>query len=52
MRTTASPRTAINILSRIQKNTAHIGDRIVNDTRKTTQEQLDLYDALNLPKPA
>ena len=48
----ASPRTALDLLARIQKHTAHIGDRTFNGTSKTTQEQLDLFDALNLPKPA
>ena len=47
----ASPRTALNLLSRIQKHTAHIGDHTFNTTSKTTPEQLDLFDALNLPRP-
>ncbi len=46
-----SPRTALDLLARIQKHTAHIGDRSFNGTSKTTQEQLDLFDALSLPKP-
>ena len=48
----ASPRTALNLLSRIQRHTAHIGDHTFNTTNKTTSEQLDLFDALNLPRPA
>ena len=48
----ASPRTALNLLSRIHKHTAHIGDHTFNTTSKTTPEQLDLFDALNLPRPA
>ncbi len=48
----ASPRTALDLLARIQKHTAHIGDRTFNGTSKTTQEQLDLFDTLSLPKPA
>ncbi|WP_127904442.1 IS1634 family transposase [Solirhodobacter olei] len=48
----ASPRTALDLLARIQKHTAHIGNRTFNGTSNTTQEQLDLFDALNLPKPA
>ena len=48
----ASPRTALDLLARIQKHTAHIGDRTFNGTSKTTPEQLDLFDALSLPKPA
>jgi transposase len=47
-----SPRTALDLLARIQKHTAHIGDRTFNGTSKTTQEQLDLFDTLSLPKPA
>jgi len=48
----ASPRTALDLLARIQKHTAHIGDRTFNGTSKTTPEQLNLFDALSLPKPA
>jgi len=48
----ASPRTALDLLGRIQKHTAHIGERIFNGTSKTTPEQLDLFDALSLPRPA
>ena len=48
----ASPRTALDPLARIQKHTAHIGDRTFNGTSKTTPEQLDLFEALSLPKPA
>ena len=48
----ASPRTALNLLSRIHKHTAHIGDHTFNTTSKTTPEQLDLFYALNLPRPA
>jgi hypothetical protein len=48
----ASPRTALDMLARIQKHTAHIGERTFNGTSRTTQEQLDLFDAMSLPKPA
>ena len=48
----ASPRTALDLLARIQKHTAHIGDRTLNGTSKTTQEQLDLFEAMGLKKPA
>src|SRR6056297_164352 len=48
----ASPRTALDLLARIQKHTAHIGHRTGNGTSKTTPEQLDLFEALSLPKPA
>ena len=46
-----SPRTALDLLARIQKHTAHIGDRTFNGTSTTTTEQLNLFDALSLPKP-
>jgi transposase len=48
----ASPRTALDMLARIQKHTAHIGERTFNGISKTTPEQLDLFDAMSLPKPA
>ncbi|MEP2984088.1 MAG: IS1634 family transposase [Sulfitobacter sp.] len=48
----ASPRTSLDLLARIQKHTAHIGGRTFNGTSKTTPEQLDLFEVLNLPKPA
>ena len=48
----ASPRTALDLLARIQKHTAHIGPRTFNGTSTTTPEQLDLFDALSLHKPA
>ena len=48
----ASPRTALDLLARIQKHTAHIGERTFNSTSKTTPEQLELFDALSLPRPA
>ncbi|ULB09171.1 IS1634 family transposase [Cereibacter azotoformans] len=48
----ASPRTALDMLARIQKHTAHIGSRTLNGTTRTTPEQLDLFEALSLPKPA
>jgi len=48
----ASPRTALSLLARIQKHTAHAGQRSFHGLSKTTPEQLDLFNALNLPKPA
>jgi hypothetical protein len=48
----ASPRSALSLLARIQKHTAHAGTRSFHCVSKTTAEQLDLFDALNLPKPA
>ena len=48
----ASPRTALDLLARIQKHTAHAGKRSFQGLSKNTPEQLDLFDALSLPKPA
>ena len=48
----ASPRTALDLLARIQKHTAHIGERTFKGISRTQPEQLDLFDALSLPKPA
>lgn len=48
----ASPRTALDLLARIQKHTAHAGNRSLHGISKTTPEQLDLFEAMNLPKPA
>ena len=48
----ASPRPALDLLARIQKHAAHIGGRSFNGTSKTTPEQLDLFDAPRLPRPA
>ena len=48
----ASPRTALELLARIQTHTAHIGPRTFNGTSTATPAQLNLFDALSLPKPA
>ena len=48
----ASPRAALDLLARIQKHTAYIGDRTFNGTSNVTPEQLDLFESLNLSKPA
>ncbi len=48
----ASPRTALDLLARIQKHTAHAGTRTLQGISRTTPEQLELFDALSLPKPA
>jgi transposase len=47
----ASPRSALSLLARIQKHTAHAGKRSFHGLSKSTPEQLELFDALNLPKP-
>ena len=48
----ASPRTALDLLARIQRHRARVGDRTIDGISTTTPEQLELFDALNLPKPA
>ena len=48
----ASPQVALDILSRIQKHTAYAGSRSFRGISNTTPEQLDLFETLNLPKPA
>ena len=49
---TASPRTALDLLARIQRHQARIGERTLGGLSTTTPEQLELFDTLNLPKPA
>jgi transposase len=46
----ASPKTALQTLSRIQRNTTHIGDRTFKGYSKTNTTQLELFDALSLPR--
>jgi hypothetical protein len=48
----ASPTTALERLRRIQAHKATIGDRAFTGLSKTTPEQLDLFDALNVKRPA
>jgi transposase len=48
----ASPRTALDLLARIQRHQARIGERTVGGLSTTTPEQLELFDTLSLPKPA
>jgi hypothetical protein len=48
----ASPRTALDLLARIQRHQAKVGDRTADGLSTTTPEQLELFDALSLPKPA
>ena len=48
----ASPRTALDLLARIQRHQAKIGDRSVEGVSTATSEQLELFDTLNLPEPA
>jgi hypothetical protein len=48
----ASPRTALDMLARIQRHHARIADRKLEGVTTPNPEQLDLFDTLNLPKPA
>lgn len=48
----ASPRTVLDMLARIQMHRARIGQRTVDGLSTTTPEQLELFDTLNLPKPS
>ena len=48
----ASPRTVLGMLERIQRHTTSIGERTLDGLSTITPEQLELFDTLNLPKPA
>lgn len=48
----ASPRTALDLLARIQRHLAKIGERSVDGLTTTTSEQLELFATLSLPNPA
>ena len=48
----ASPRAALDLLARIHRHQARIAERSLEGTTRLTPEQLDLFDALTLPKPA
>ncbi len=48
---TASPKRALELLRRIQRHRATIGEHAYSGVSKTTQEQLDLFAALEIPKP-
>jgi transposase len=48
----ASPRTARDLLARIQRHHARIGERALGGLSTITSEQPEPFDALNLPKPA
>ena len=49
---TASPRTALDLLARIHRHQARIADRKLEGITTPSPEQLELFDTLNLPKPA
>lgn len=48
----ASPKTALEILAKVQRFTAYIGEKSFTGTTRTKPEQLDLFEALNVAKPA
>lgn len=48
----ASPRTALDLLARIHRHQARIADRTLEGITTPSPEQLELFDTLNLPKPA
>lgn len=48
---TASPKRALALLRRIQRHQATIGEHAYSGLSKTTPEQLELFAALELPKP-
>ena len=47
-----APELFLDILARIQRHRAKIAEHIVDGLSTTTPEQLELFDPLNLPKPA
>ena len=48
---TASPKTALERLRRLQHHRASIGDKAYSGIGKTSQDQLVLFEALKLPVP-
>jgi len=48
----ASPRTTLDLLARIQRHEAKVGKRSVAGLSTTTPDQMELFDTLDLPKPA
>ena len=48
----ASPRTALDLLAGIHRHQARIADRTLEGITTPSPEQLELFDSLNLPKPA
>jgi hypothetical protein len=47
-----SPRTALDLLARIHRHQARIAEKTFQGTTTPTPAQLELFDALSLPKPA
>lgn len=48
----ASPRTALDLLARIQKHTTHIGAQTFTGISRSQPEQLSLFHALDIELPA
>lgn len=48
----ASPKTALELLAKVQRHNAKIADRVVAGISLPTPSQLDLFEALNVPKIA
>src|SRR6056297_69850 len=48
----ASPRAALDLLARIQRHQAKVGEHSVTGLSTTTPDQMELFDTLDLPKPA
>jgi hypothetical protein len=48
----ASPKTALEILAKVQQFTAYIGDKPFTGITRTKPEQLSLFEALDVSKPA
>jgi len=48
----ASPQAALDLLARIHRHQVQIAETKLEGTAKTSPQQLELFDALNLPKPA
>lgn len=48
----ASPRAALDTLARIHRHCAKIADRKLEGITTPTPEQLELFDTLNIPRPA
>jgi hypothetical protein len=46
-----SPKTALELLSRIQQHRVIVGTTVYTGISKTTTEQLDLFAALGIPVP-
>ena len=48
----ASPKTALEILAKVQRFTAYIGEKPFTGTTRTKPEQLSLFEALDVSKTA